>query len=238
MGTMRKILMAVVLVGALATATGSGTFASFNATTTNAATTFETGTLVLSNFTDKSLATTCYSTGLASGGTEFTNGNTQACDALFPTLGANLKPGAPTLVTKVTLKNEGDLAASALKVFASTPCTSTVDGVTGFHGNGNLCSSTPGALRISIQETDINFSANTACIYPVGAGACASPPAGVLASLPTSAATGLTPAGGMTAGQLRYFKVSLSFADSNTSGAENAFMGKKADFGLSWVIEQ
>jgi hypothetical protein len=239
MGTLRKILMAVVLVGALATATGSGTFATFNATTTNVATTFETGTLVLSNLTDKASAATCYSTGMASGSGSFSNGNTQGCDALFTTIGANLKPGAATLVTKVTLKNEGDLTASALKVFASTPCTSAIDAITGFHGNGDLCSSATGALRISIQQTDVNFTANTACIYPVGAGACASPPAGVLASLPSTQAGGLTAgAGTMAPNDIRYYKVSLNFADSGVSGTENAMMGKKADFGLSWVMEQ
>src|SRR4051812_4162486 len=77
----RKFLLAMLLVSLTGSAFGAGTFASFNASTTNGSSTFSTGTLVLSN--TKTSGGTCLSA--TSGNVTDANdgtGNT-ACDNLF-----------------------------------------------------------------------------------------------------------------------------------------------------------
>src|SRR3954447_20209888 len=98
MSKLRKILFAVAAFGGVATAVGAGTFASFTASTSNAASTFQTGTLVLSN--QKASATACLSTG---GSTTDTNANA-ACDQPFAVTLA--KPG-DTANVDITLVDSG-----------------------------------------------------------------------------------------------------------------------------------
>jgi len=68
----KKVLITMLVLGALA-AVGGGTYASFNAVTTNPGNTFQTGSIFLSD--DKNTtATTCFSYGTLTAG-QFTNGN-------------------------------------------------------------------------------------------------------------------------------------------------------------------
>src|SRR3954451_2319430 len=82
MGKLRMVLIGLVLIGAITSASGAGTFASFNASTENAGT-FDTGVLVLS--TQKPAGTICYSYGTLVGGA-FSNGNanTSCTDTVVP----------------------------------------------------------------------------------------------------------------------------------------------------------
>src|SRR5258708_24621243 len=97
MGALRKIMIAVVILGAVAGIQQAGTFASFNATTTNASSTFQTGALALSNL--KQGGSTCFSYGASA---SFTNGNTNACDALYA-FAANQIPNNTVSTVQLTL---------------------------------------------------------------------------------------------------------------------------------------
>src|SRR5438270_12870823 len=87
---LRKLLMSMMVLGAMTTAVGAGTFASLSATTTNASATFQTGSVVLSQ-TDSRFGT-CFSNGTTAtnGGTgTVTDTNTNSnCSAIFYNTGA------------------------------------------------------------------------------------------------------------------------------------------------------
>lgn len=227
MGTTRKILMAVVLVGALATASGSGTFAGFNATTTNASSAFQTGTVVLSNL--KQGGTTCFSYGASP---TAIGTNSQACADNLYSFAANQKPSASNIGTvNLTLTNIGSLPGT-LKVYASTACSSGPDAGS-YHGNGNLCQ----FLKISIQETtSLGGAGNGACIYPAAASNCAAVAAGDLSTL-NDLASALSVGTLAATNGVRYFTVNVALPNG-TSGAENSIMGLTASWALGWVLEQ
>lgn len=225
MSTLRKILFAVIAFGGAATAVGAGTFASFSASTTNADSTFETGTLVLSN--QKDTATACLSTG---GGTTDANAN-GACDEL---LAATVqKPGDQAFVD-VTLKNEGSIDAAALTAHRNADCVNG-DGAGSFHGTGLLCS----GLELYVQEytSAANRTADTTtggtCHYGGGTTeACAFDAADTVGAFPASvAAIGM---GDLDAGSSRFFRVSVRIPSS----AGNEFQGRLATFGFTWAIAQ
>ena len=139
MSVLRKLLLTIMILGATTSTVGAGTFASFNASTTNPTSTFATGSLVLSN--QKSTNTACLSTG---GGTTNTNAN-GACDQLFAL--SVQKPGDSAFVD-LTIKNEGSINASALTAFASQDCAAgNAPGQT-YNGTGDPCT----GVQLYIQE--------------------------------------------------------------------------------------
>jgi hypothetical protein len=227
MSKLRKILFSVAAVGGIATAVGAGagTFASFSASTTNAGSTFASGTLVLSN--QKNAATACLSTG---GGTTDTNANA-ACDALFATTVA--KPGDSAFVD-VTLKNDGSINGTTLTAYKNAACTNANSG--SFNGTGDLCAN----LQVYVQEytSAANRTANTTtggtCVYGGGtATACAFDASKTLGAFPASGAP-ITLAGGLNAGASRYLRVYTQFP----STADNTFQGRQATFGFTWAMAQ
>jgi hypothetical protein len=161
MTTVRKLLLAVLLVSLAGSAFGAGTFATFNASTTNAGSTFATGTLVLSNKVNS--ATTCLSTG--AGSTTDTNANSAGCGTLFTTIVS--KPN-DTATVDLDLQGVGTLSASKLSLFAASLCASTQNLVaTPYTGTGDLCEQT----QLTVQETLANHSTAQRCWYGgVGAG--------------------------------------------------------------------
>lgn len=141
MSLARKLLLAMFMVALTGSAFGAGTFASFSASTTNAGSTFATGTLVLSDKKGGS-ANTCYSTGTTNNGVGTGNTDTNAnttCEALFSVTAA--KPGDPASTQTVDIKNEGSVDAASLKVYGypqPAGCAPT-DGAGSFHGSGDPC---------------------------------------------------------------------------------------------------
>jgi hypothetical protein len=251
MGTIRKLLIATVVIGSLAGVTGSGTFASFNATTTNAASAFDTGTIALGQGTG---ASTCWSTGVTATtpDTSFSNGNLAACNALFTTQ-ANVKPGMADIVSDLTLTNAtGGLNASALKVYMSTPCTTQDDGgtvhgpTTAAGGTSDLCN----YLRFTIVEYQAGFGSQIAvnpCKY--GNNSCVTAnntltlynfqASGGGSNSNYSSIQNSLDLGAMNAGASRYFRITISFPNGS-SGNENGIMGKKVGtplFVLGWTLE-
>ena len=215
------------LVCAAAIGSGSGTFASFSASTTNAAT-FDTGTVVLSNeLTD---AETCFSTG---GGT--TDANDGTCDALFPV--ELRKPGA-TASSTLTLRNEGTLAST---LHAAAPACATSDNDDeDFHGDGDLCTSVLVQVQEFANDAFGALGALPVCAWPVVADASCGWSFGSLADLVTqTATTPIEPVEPLLGpGDERYMKVTLWWIDLGAGHDHNPFMGRQADFSIRWGLEQ
>ena len=226
----RKILIAVLLFGAAGAAVGAGTFASFSASTTNATSTFATGTLTLSN--TKNNGTACLSS--AGGGGISTNTNN--CEVLFTGL-TGLRPGSSPVTVNLTVAPGGTLSANTFKYGAA--CTDGDAAGTSVHGNGEPCD----AVETYIQEYNGPFfdgngdplspTALTSCLFPAGASACATNFSGTndaLSNLPTTGAPA-TIANGLSAA--RYFKIGVQMP----STAGNEMQGRKADFSFTWSID-
>jgi hypothetical protein len=147
--TLRKVLLAMLLVSLTGSAFGAGTFASFTATTTNASSTFATGSLVLSE--QKGAGNTCYSNNPNNANGAGTNTDSNAntgCDAYFAVSLA--KPGDAASTQAVTIVNRGTLApTNGLRLYGTSTCA---DGNTGsFNGTGSMCET----LMMSIHnDTD------------------------------------------------------------------------------------
>jgi hypothetical protein len=223
MSKARKLLIALI-AGGVAVAGGAGTFASFTASTTNAASTFETGTLVLSN--QKNTASACLST---NGGSTDTNAN--GCDQAFAL--TVQKPGQ-TATVNITLKNEGSIDGSALKGFASQACAAADASGQTYHGTGNPC----GSLQVYVQEfSDSARTTPSTCRYGGGtATTCAYSAAKTLTDFGTSypdANTSMT-LGATTAGTSRYLTIGVQM----DSAAGNSVQGRQATFGFSWTLVQ
>jgi hypothetical protein len=224
MNKLRKSLIAVTAVGISLTAVGAGTFASFSASTTNAGSTFATGTLVLSN--QKSTATACLSTG---GGSTDTNAN--SCDQLFAL--SVKKPGEAATVN-LTLKNEGSIDASNLAAFASSACAASDAAGESHHGTGNPC----GSVDVYVQEfSDSARTTASACHYGGGtATTCTYSATKTLATFAADHADagGALGLGATSAGSTRYFTVGIQM----DSTADNSVQGRQASFGFTWQLVQ
>jgi predicted ribosomally synthesized peptide with SipW-like signal peptide len=232
----KTYLKLLIVVGLVAVVGGTaGTFASFNAETTNAGNVFQTGTLVLSN---DGPGTLCLSTGA---GTSTDTNTNAACDALFP---ADVNAPGDIAVADVTLKNEGSLPASTLSLTKSACTDDDAAGET-YHGTGSVC----GALNFYVQEWDSATHDNAVkCWYggTSSANTCdttfASSPV-TLAAFGTTAVDISDPAGGSAdafaangdTGDTRYFTVALQLPDS---GVQNTLQGRTATFDLSWKESQ
>lgn len=130
MNRTKKIALSMAVIALLAAFIGSGTFASFNASTTNASNSFSSGSLVLSNTANSGKA--CLSTG---GGSTDTNAN-EGCDAIVNLADLN-KPGQTNSGTLV-LKNVGEIDATSLNVSAPGFCKVS-DSKAAYHGTGDIC---------------------------------------------------------------------------------------------------
>jgi predicted ribosomally synthesized peptide with SipW-like signal peptide len=212
---------------------GAGTFASFNATTTNAGNTFATGTLVLSNNIG---ASTCLSTG---GGNTNSNTNSTGCGKFFD---VSVKEPGDTGGAQLTLQNAGSLAASTLTLTA-TSCTDADASGESFHGTGSVC----GALNTYVQEwTDNTFTTPYKCWYggSTDSGvtcdstwATASPLSG-LGTSPNDISVGPNAtafAANGSSGDTRFFTVAVQLPNS---GNQNDLQGRQASLDLTWEESQ
>jgi predicted ribosomally synthesized peptide with SipW-like signal peptide len=216
----KQYLMLLTVIGLVSIASGSGTFASFSAETTNPGNTFATGTIVLSNTVNA--GTAC----LSSAGGVNTNINA-SCDKVFNA--SVTKPGDSYVGDQLDLQNAGSLAASALLLTAGSCVTSDAAGQS-FHGTGNLCP----VLDVYVQEwTSNTYSVASHCWYGGGnATTCAFDDTKTLATM--SGASPFTLTGGLGAGSHRYFTVGVQLQ----SGATNTVQGRSAAADLTWHIDQ
>jgi hypothetical protein len=201
----------------------AATMASFSAETTNPTNGFASGTLVLSN--KKNTATACLST---AGGTTDTNIN-NSCDTLFST---NLAPGGTAATANVTLKNEGTLAASALKLWSSA--CAAADTAAAYHGTGDPCTN----LQITIQQYSDAFTTPSACVYGGGtATTCAlnsSYTLSTYATAHTGSGAAQTIGSGLASGTSTYFTITVFMP----STAGNSYQGRQGTMDLTWHIDQ
>jgi predicted ribosomally synthesized peptide with SipW-like signal peptide len=227
---LRKLLLSIMILGATTSSVGAGTFASFNASTSNSAT-FATGTLVLSN--QKSTNSACLSTG---GGNTNTNAN-GACDQLFAL--TVQKPGDSAFVD-LTLKNEGSLNGSALTAYASQDCAAANATGQSYNGTGDPCTN----VQLYIQEysSAANRTADTrtggTCQYGGGtATSCAFSATKTLDNFDTtypSTGVGALSMGTLNTGVSRYLRIYLTLP----STAGNTLQGRQATFGFTWAVAQ
>lgn len=255
----KKLLLSFMVLGAVGSTVGAGTFASFTASTTNPGNTFQTGTIVLGQsikddedpVEDPNTETICISTGRVDTKTNVLNtpgdtiegpaGNDAACGDFF-TVDLQKPGGQGTLpddaVLDITLQNFGNLNAT---LWLSGLPTCTDDHAT----PGDLCD----AIELTVQEySDANRTVEKTC--HVGGGTvteCAFDAAdtlGVLDDAPISLGAmdkfGGDPA---TSGveDIRYFRlaVRLMHPDDlfNVNNDINSFQGRNATLGLTWTLQ-
>ena len=233
MSLFRKALLTVFLVSLTGSAFGAGTFATFSASTTNAGSTFATGTIVLSN--QKNAETACISTGADTVIGNDDTDNAFGCSSLFS---VNLRKPGDTATVDLTLQNVGTLNATTLQAFRSAVCTSGTAAGSTYTGSADMCANT----RILVEEyddaarTDIDY-----CWYGGSIGdevSCTSSGAHTLGSFSTAytAAGGGTSLGlgAINAAETRYFRITLLI----DSAAGNSVQGRQATFGFTWRIDQ
>ena len=221
-----RVAGTVIVVVGLLTVVGAGTFATFNARTTNPGNLFATGSLVLGN--TKTSGATCLST---AGGTTDANVN-DACDQLFDL--TVRKPG-DSATARLSVANVGSVAASALRVF-SARCDDADVAAETYHGTGSPC----GQVQLVIQRySDATFSTPVECVYGGGtASTCdfsdATKTLAAFRAVHADAASGRTVGTGLAAGATRHLEVRLLLPVT----ADNSLQGRQATVDLTWYAEQ
>lgn len=223
----QKVLLSLGVVAGIGALAGAGTFATFTAQTSNNATTFANGTLVLSNTVGS--GTACLST---AGGSTDTNAN-GSCDAAYS---LSVKAPGDSSTASITLENMGSLAASALKVFSAS-CTDSNAAGENYHGTGSPC----GIVQIYIQQYSDAFTTPSACLYGGASGAtCDFSDTSKTLSAFVAAHPNL--AGGLSAGAMgasggadtKWIRVGVKLP----STADNTYQGRAASLSLNWHITQ
>jgi hypothetical protein len=164
-GFLKKLMLSFMVLGAIGTTVGAGTFASFNASTGNDGGTFTSGYLKLSDTVVN--VGTCVSTG---GGTttEVDSNQATSCSKIFDSaVNAGTKRPGDTATADVTLQNQGSLSGNLVGYTTGSCTPGNVSGAA-YNGSGNPCS----ALQFSIQEySDAGRTSPSACRYGSGASA-------------------------------------------------------------------
>lgn len=246
----KKLLLAIAGFGLAAAGTAGGTFASFNAETTNAGNTFATGTLTMTNTANS--GTACFS-GAGAG-----NAATAGCSSFLA--GANVAPGAARQTGTVTVKNDGTLDASKLYVYAPT----SGDCVDAKTTEGNTLAFNPitakplcGATLMSIEETtggkhycwygvrglagtceSALTTLNSLNATTIGAfGAAHNADGGRIDLVPVASNDVLGSGSALAPGDdgARTFEIALYLP--NSASNQNALQGLKSTFGLTWHID-
>ena len=255
----RRLLYATLGVGVLALAAGGGTFASFNAQTTNPGSTFATGSLLLSN--QVGAGTVCFSYN----GVSNANPN---CSSVVSV--SNAEPGTSLVTANVFIGNTGTINASTfdLQPPSSTDCTDTQ--VTSL-GSLNPTTGSPlcHAVVMYVQEVGqgtVNAAGTYTpgtnnfnyCWFGDGSGSanCVTSPATLnalaantdtlasfdasspieLAPLTASGTKGTPAVNDLGAGGAREFTVGVYLP--NTVAAQNQLQALKSTFGITWQINQ
>jgi predicted ribosomally synthesized peptide with SipW-like signal peptide len=224
----KQYLMLLCVIGLVSVASGSGTFASFSAQTTNTGNTFAAGTLYLHDTSNGT--TTCNSESQTTGPNY--NIDPTGCGILFT---ADLSQGVAT--AQLALNNAGSLASTDLLASVPNCSWSKTNGASPtFISLPADCS----GLYITIQEKTTNsYATNQYCAF----GPATTQPAcdvpnntATLASL-TSATQLKTTAGANTtlgAGITRYYVITI---DPSGVGAGNALQNLTVTFDLRWHID-
>lgn len=230
MPTLKKILVTMMIVGAVGMTVGAGTFASFNASTTNASSTFTTASIVLERGIS---GTFCYSNGTTpSGAGASTDTNTNnTCSAMFTASAVKLGDTATTV--DLDLVNAGSTAGTLF--YKSGGCVNANNG-TYYNGAANMCDTT----NLTIQEYNDagRTSAKASCVLPsqpsssCPAFSATTAPTYTAASLPTTDQS----LGSTAATSTRYFRLTIQLPSNTGLSTADDIQGRSASFALSWTL--
>ncbi len=203
---------------------GSAFFAlgGFNATITNNANTFSSGTIILS---ETQGVTTCLSSAA-----QITAANSGTCASDNFGGQANAYPGMAAISTTVTLTNGGSLNASGLLVTPGA-CTASANVATNpYYGadTSGYC----GIIDLTIQNNTV--AGSPSCLFPAGAGACPAPSSSnTLASFYTADGTNGLNLGAVSSGA----SVKLTYTLQMDNAATNADQGLTASMPLTYYLQ-
>jgi hypothetical protein len=213
MGTTKRVLLSFAVLGMLTAGLGGGTFATFSAQTSNAAT-FVGGTVAMTNVAGTVVSGTNCSTETASG----------TCAAVFNATA--MKPGAADRTNTVTITYTGTIATSDFRIFA-----------TGYQSKGTsssaLCTAANPATKLNLQVKQ-----GATIVYPTsGTGY------GTLdgfATLYTTSSNGLQLKGaGGTSGVWATNDAATFTINVNLDGsADNPYQGCQSVATLAWYAAQ
>lgn len=218
---LKKMLVALIVFGALSSVTATGTFALLTSQESNSLSRVASGTLTFDNVVNT--GTACFSYGGPSSPGNVNNN----CQALITSATQNY-PGVPITPVKVTITNDGSIDAGDLSVYMPSCTVATTPGAPA-PGGANPCS-TNGA-QFYVQETT-STGTPTQCWFPSAVGACSF----VASSLRTFAVNINTTTSALDLGKgpahatARYFLIGMQLP----SNASNALQGEAAVFGLTW----
>jgi hypothetical protein len=152
----RKFTVIAMVVGAVVSIAGAGTFASFSASTSNDAG-FTTARLALENGGPTGCTSPAGIAGNGATDSAITNNEATNCPTLFPN---PLKPGGTPTSATVTIKNVGDVASN-IYLFTDAACGVTYATSTFNRGDAtDLCAK----VLLSVQDV-----ATPACLYGTNA---------------------------------------------------------------------
>lgn len=223
----RRVLLTLMVIGGVGSTISAGTFASFNASTTNQTSTISSGSLVLGHKVNA--ATACLST---AGATSTDSNDNSAGLGCTKMINNTLVKLGDTSQSELTIFNAGDLAGQ-LSYRASTACTSGSNSGL-YSGGGDMCS----AASMVIQEytTAARTTPTSTCVFPYStSSACPALGAGGTApfQLPSVAPQALGPIGAAGSGtQERWFLVKMQLPNT----ASDALQGVRATFALTWTL--
>ncbi|HVD00306.1 MAG TPA: SipW-dependent-type signal peptide-containing protein [Candidatus Dormibacteraeota bacterium] len=158
LGLGQQVLISLMVVGVVIGMVGSGTFASFNAVTKNTVA-ITSGDLVLSDKVNA--GSECFSAGgvAPSNPQTVTAANSGGCTGVWGI--TTQTPGTAIAPLQMTIRNAGNLTASALDIYAQAACADSNNGA-GYHGGGSLC----GQVQLEIEQyTDSTFGTPSHCWY-------------------------------------------------------------------------
>lgn len=232
----KKYLVLLCVIGLVSVATGSGTFASFSAETTNPGNTFASGTLYLHDTPNG--GTTCTSESATSGPNYNVNpgdgSNGDTCAAFFSN--ASLTGGAVT--AHLALNNAGTINASDIKFDVGNCAFSSNQASTGsstLFGAAPTCAD----MYVTVQETQSDYATDVYCAYGTdSSGTCAAPSSsftlGNTTSLTALKTTGAATAT-LAAGATRYYVITISPGGVTN---DNTLQNRLLTFDLTWHIDQ
>jgi predicted ribosomally synthesized peptide with SipW-like signal peptide len=236
----KQYLMLLTAIGVVAIASGSGTFASFSAQTTNPGNTFAAGTLYLHDTPNG--GTTCTSESATTGPNfnvnpgDGTNGN--SCAALFT---ANLANGATTAT--IALNNAGSIATSDLQLSVPSCAWGNNSAVTGTTNTFITLPVNCNGVYFTVQETNNTYTVPGSDVYCALGPATTQPdcdtPDNTRTLGGTSSFTNLKTTLGanatLAAGATRYYVIKV---DPSSVGTGNALQNLKLTFSMSFHIDQ
>ena len=232
----KQYLMLLCVIGLVAVASGSGTFASFSAETTNPGNTFASGTLFLHDTPNG--GTTCTSESAVTGPNfnlnpgDGTNGN--SCAAFFTNASFT---GGP-LTAHLALSNAGTIPASDMKFDVGSCSITSNQASTGSavtFGTAPTCAQ----MYITVQETQSNYTTNVYCAYGTNVGGACAAPSNTFTLANTNPLQTLLTTGGATAtlaaSGTRYYVITVSPGGVTN---DNTLQNRLLTFGLTWHIDQ